>query len=137
MQDNAEEIITGQRSLDTILKDIIDSFQEFQENGEGSDDEEWGEEVAEDDDYRMDIIDAEKTEAIAEARKTGQTSSLLAELSETFTQHFICREANEAKALLDRTIEMNPHLKYTSNISIHPEISLIKLEIDLSFLDIS
>ena len=85
----------------------------------------------------MDIIDAEKTEAIAEARKTGQTSSLLAELSDTFTQHFISREATEAKALLDRTIEMNPHLKYTSNISIHPEISLIKLEIDLSFLDIS
>lgn len=135
MQDNAAEIMTGEKSLDTILKDIIDSFEEFQENGdEGSgSDEDWQDE----DDYRMDIIDAEKSEAIAEARKTGETSSLLAELSDTFTQHFISREAQEAKTLLDRTFEMDPNLRYSCNISIHPEISLIKCEIDLSFLDIT
>jgi hypothetical protein len=58
-------------------------------------------------------------------------------MSDTFVKHFIYTEAKEGKALLDRTIETHPDLNYTVNINTHPEIGLIKVEIDLSFLDIS
>jgi ubiquitin-protein ligase len=141
MSDNACDIRTGEANLVAVISTLMDKlgeFLEYQEDEEDEEDEEENEEEDEEEevDYREDIMDQER-EAMVMAAKRGEITLKPSGHLGAYHDHFIFREAREAMLLLEFTIAAQPGLKYALGISEYPSIGIIRLELDLSFLDIS
>jgi ubiquitin-protein ligase len=128
MSDHACDIRTGEANLVAVISTLLDKFGEYMEDQEGENEEEM--------DYRKEIMDQERQPMVMEVQR-GEMTLKPSEHLGTHHDHFIFREAREAMRLLDATIAELPELKYSVGVSECSSIGIIRLELDLSFLDIS
>lgn len=135
IKSNASAILSQQFSVKDLLKDLVsqyDDHKSYQED-DFSDDDIDGHNI----DYHSEVLEAERKEQLQLNRLAGNKAGVLSEIGDIARNHFIFRQADEARQLLHQTISRNPGLMYSCEIDSSPELSYIRIEIDLSFLDIS
>jgi ubiquitin-protein ligase len=133
MSDHACEIMTREAKVASVIEDLLAKYGEFKETEEEED--EFSDDH-EDIDYREDIMEEERATMLM-AAKRGEITLKPSDFVGSYSEHFIFREAKDAMGLLEATIALNSDLKYALSIAEYPSIGTVRMEIDLSFLDIS
>ena len=143
--DRYGDILTGELTVTQVLTKAIEKYESLKGSEEPMDEE--GEEEMEVDaegfsddeeiDYHQEILEQDHANLVREAQRTGKKGVSIEGLSKLAESHFIFRHAVEGRQLIVESFRGSPGMEYSMQISIHLEIALIKLELDLSFLDIS
>jgi ubiquitin-protein ligase len=135
LSSQSQAILNRELSIKDLLKTLVaeyDDHKSYQED-EFSDEDADAHQI----DYRREVLEAERNEQFQQSRLSGNKAGGMSEIGDIARTHFIFRQADEARQLLSETIASNPGLMYSCNIDSCPELANIRIDIDLSFLDIS
>lgn len=145
--DRSGDILTGELTIGQVLTKAIEKYESLKTRGdqmdeEGEEDEEMEVDAEnfsdeEEIDYHQEILEQDRVSLIKDAQRTGKKGVSIEGISRLSESHFIFRHALEGKQLLLESFRGSPGMEYSMQISTHYEIALIKLELDLSFLDIT
>ena len=139
------EVVDRLSSGDMPLPQFLDEIMEKYEGREESEEEEvdagdYGSE--EEVDYKADILEEDVERPVAQlenrislARSTKK--KIIDDMSDVAESHFLFRHAEEAKMLVETWLHQDPEMAYSVKISVFPGIAMVKLEVDLNFLDMS
>ena len=141
------DLLTCDLPLTSFLDKLISKYEErpAAPDSDRMDDEEEGDADSDDFeelDYKASILteDVEQpvsviTNQISLARVSKKrVEDDMSDVSET---HFVFRHAEEGKMLLETWLHQDSELAYSMRLTTHPGIAMVKLELDLSFLDLS
>jgi len=145
--DHSGDILTGELTIQQVLTKAIQKYESLKSNSDQRDDEADEEEEMEVDaenfsdeediDYHQEILEQDRVSLIRDAQRTGKKGVSIEGLARLAESHFIFLHALEGRQLLIESFRGSPGLEYSMQVSTHYEIALIKLELDLSFLDIT
>jgi ubiquitin-protein ligase len=139
----APDISASRMLLSAFLDEIVEKYEEREAGGEeeevdagsyGSDEEEI--------DYKEDILAEDVERPVTQVSNhisLAHTAKkrVIDDLSDVSDNHFVFRHAEEAKMLVDTWLHQDPELAYSVKLSVFQGIAMVKLELDLSFLDLS
>lgn len=142
--DRSGDILTGELTVQQVLTKAIEKYESLksssdQEAGEDEEMEVDAENFSDDEeiDYHQEILEQDRVSLIRDAQRTGKKGVSIEGLAKIAESHFLFQQALECRQLLIESFRGSPGLEYSMQISTHYEIALIKLELDLSFLDIT
>ena len=140
----AEDIVAGNLPLAAFLDEIV---AKYESSGTGEEEERYagsyGSEEEEEIDYKEDILAEDVDRPVAHVIKNhislahSAKKRVVDDLSDVSENHFAFRHAEEGKMLVDTWLHQDPELAYSVKMSVFQGIAMVKLEVDLSFLDLS
>lgn len=143
LQACVQDITAGNFPLAAFLDEIVAKYEgsgagEEEEMDAGSYDSEEEEEI----DYKSDILTEDVDRPVAQvvnhiSLAHSSKKRVVDDLSDVSETHFAFRHAEEAKMLVDTWLHQDPELAYSVKLSVFQGIAMVKLEVDLSFLDLS
>lgn len=128
LESKREMISSGKYPLKIMLNSMAETYVEFRDFEDDEDSSE---------DYEAEIKSIVKEEIARKAQVLGAPIEGGSQLSARGQKHFIFREVDEAIELLNMTIQSCSCLEFSCRILNNSVVSNVRIEIDLSFLDIS
>mmetsp|Transcript_52064 Transcript_52064/g.59470 ORF Transcript_52064/g.59470 Transcript_52064/m.59470 type:complete len:1019 (+) Transcript_52064:116-3172(+) len=136
------EQVVGSTDLTEILDNLAQFYREANGDGDGAGDLDNDLEFDEEEDeidYRAMIDNDQEAEQFLDAAnlnrdRMGGATNHDQGIVKMFRHHFVCREAQDAISLVHQNSDQ---LRNGMRVVVIPDLLLVKLEIELSFLDIS